>query len=192
MKPIRLVCILTIAASATSASARDPEPAFPERIELSASDSADSALIKLGEYRYVYRLFFKLYDVALYLTPGTSFENVLGASTSYRLQFRYLREIDKSIILESSDKMLRKNLSSQEYEQIAERVERINRAYRTVRDGDRSSLTYQPGTGTTLRINGEPIVMIKGEDFARLYFKIWLGEEPISSTLRESVLGLAE
>ena len=183
-----LLCLLSITA-ASPASAREPEPAFPESIKLS---STEDALTKLGEYRYVYRLFFKLYDVALYVPPTAGYTDVLKASTSYRLQFRYLREIDKSIILESADKMLRKNLSEAQFNQISDRVERINQAYQTVKDGDRSSLTYRPETGTTLRINGEPVVTIEGTDFARLYFQIWLGEQPISNSLRESVLGLAE
>lgn len=189
MKFILFICMCSLAAGALPASAGQPEPAFPDSIQ---SVAADSALVKLGEYRYVYRFFFKLYDVALYLSPGSTPGDVLKANTSYRLQFRYLREIDKSIILESADKMLRKNLSPAELEQIAERVNRINEAYRTVKDGDRSSLTYLPGIGTTLRINNESVVTIEGEDFARLYFKIWLGEQPISTELRQSVLGLAE
>jgi hypothetical protein len=169
--------------------AREPEPSFPDNVEFTAS-AYD--LSKLGEYRYVYRIFFQLYDAALYTAPGAKVEDVLNATTSFRLQFRYLREIDKSIILESSDRMLRKNLSDEQFQQIAERVARINDAYRTVKDGDHSALTYQPGNGTTLTINGEPIITIEGEDFAQLYFQIWLGEQPISKSLRENLLGLVD
>jgi len=167
-------------------SGREPEPSFPNVVELSSSEIP---LTKLGEYRYVYRMFFKLYDAALYVTEGAEADDVLAANSSYRLQFRYLREIDKSIILTSSTKMLEKNLSSKEMAQIAERVDRLNAAYQTVKEGDRSSLTYQPDTGTSLKINGAPVITIEGEDFARLYFKIWLGERPISETLRARLLG---
>lgn len=184
-----LIAVFLITVCAFPVNAGDPDPTFPRSIELSESNNS---LSKLGEYRYVYRYFFKLYDAALYASPEATHEDVLAASTRYRLQFRYLREIEKSIILESADKMLRKNLSPAEFEQIADRVDRINQAYRTVRDGDQSSLTYLPGTGTTLRINGQSVATIEGEDFARLYFKIWLGEQPISTSLRENVLGLAD
>jgi len=85
--------------------------------------------------------------------------------------------------------MLEKNLNSQELAQIAERVGRLNAAYQTVKEGDQSSLTYLPETGTTLRINGAPVITIEGQDFARLYFTIWLGEQPISVPLREHLLG---
>lgn len=183
------LAIALIAACALPVSAREPEPAFPDSIEL---ETSENRLTKLGEYRFVYRMFFKLYDVALYTTPGAAANDVLAAQTRFQLQFRYLREIEKSIILESADNMLRKNLSPAELRQISERVDRINEAYRTVKDGDRSSLTYQTDVGTTLAINGKPQITIEGEDFARLYFKIWLGEKPISQSLRQNVLGLAE
>jgi hypothetical protein len=179
------MAILCMAGTHNS-SARAPEPSFPNTIQV---ESGAPTLIKLGEYRYVYRIFFKLYDAALYAPADTEPEDVLTARTSYRLQFRYLRELNKSIILESSAKMLKRNLSAQELAQIAKRVARLNAAYTTVKGGDQSSLTYQPEVGTTLRINGKPVVTIEGDDFARLYFQIWLGERPISESLRESLLG---
>lgn len=176
--------IALIALFALNLSAREPKPSFPDTVEIDGTQ-----FVKRGEYRYVYRIFFKLYDVALYAPAGVSVADILAANTDYRLQFRYLREIEKSIILKSAGRMLEKNLSAPELEQISDRVETINKAYTTVRDGDRSSLTFQRDLGTTLRINGEPVVTIDGADFARLYFKIWLGEQPISQDLREAVLG---
>ena len=79
-------------------------------------------------------------------------------------------------------------MSPDELDLIQKRLDRINAAYRTVNKGDRSSLSYTPGKGTTLSINQEPIVTIEGEDFARLYFRIWLGEQPISQPMRDALL----
>ena len=181
MKPKLLTALLFL--TALNLSARTPEPLFPETIEVEGLEMS-----KKGEYRYVYRFFFQLYDAALYAPEGASAADILATETDFRLQFRYLREIEKSIILKSADRMLDKNLSSSELQQIADRVEQINTAYTTVRDGDRSSLTFQRDEGTTLRINSEPAVTIEGDDFARLYFQIWLGEQPISPSLRDALL----
>ncbi|MEO0508468.1 MAG: chalcone isomerase family protein [Verrucomicrobiota bacterium] len=158
---------------------------FPKQIE-----ALDQNFQKLGEYRYVYRMFFRLYEAALFTEPGASAEEVLRAETAFHLQFRYLRKIDKAIILKSADRMLEKNLSPKEKSAIAARVDTINEAYTTVRKGDRSSLTYEPGVGTTLMINDKPVVTIEGRDFAQLYFRIWLGEQAISKSLRKNLLGL--
>lgn len=160
--------------------------AFPERIT-----AFDRDFDKLGEYRFIYRIFFDLYDAALFTADGGSAEDVVRAETAFHLQFRYLREIEKSIILKSADRMLEKNLSPEERAQIADRVARINEAYRSVKKGDIVSLTYKPDEGTTLTINGAPVVTIEGRDFAELYFKIWLGENALSSSLKEHLLGRA-
>jgi hypothetical protein len=85
--------------------------------------------------------------------------------------------------------MLEKNLSNEERATIADRVAKINQAYTSVQEGDHSSLTFIPGTGTTLRINEELQVTIPGDDFARLYFQIWLGPKSISDSLRDALLG---
>ncbi len=157
---------------------------FPNTYEVKTQ-----SLEKRGEYRYVYRLFFKLYDVALFAEADSSSSDILSAEVPFHLSFNYLRTIDKSIILESADTILDRNLSNIERQQIADRVDLINAAYQTVREGDRSSLTYLPAEGTTLRINEQPIATIPGKDFAQLYFQIWLGENPISTTMKSVLIG---
>ena len=67
---------------------------FPQRIQALERDFE-----KLGEYRYVYRMFFQLYEAALFTTPGASAEDVLAAETAFHLQFRYRRKIEKDVIL---------------------------------------------------------------------------------------------
>lgn len=182
-----MVLIVGLALAAQVSCARQPEPPFPTNLKL--KQGSDS-LSKRGEYRYVYKMFFKLYDAVLYTTSAASNSEILKAETGYCLQFRYLRAIDKSIISESSTKLLQKNLSEQELSQIQKRIDTLNTAYRSVDKGDRSSLTYIPSEGTTLRINGKKMTTIEGQDFAALYFKIWLGEKPISISLRDHLMGL--
>lgn len=180
MRRIPLIVIFSLASISTAYSSA----LFPQRVNV-----LDQNFEKLGEYRYVYRIFFDLYEAALFTEPGGKAEDVLGANTAFHLQFRYLRTIDKEIILKSADKMLERNLSGEERAAIAQRVKTINKAYTSVADGDTSSLTYKPGTGTTLMINDKPVVSIEGRDFARLYFRIWLGEQSISKSLTENLLG---
>lgn len=183
MKPLPTAGLLLLAWLAPQAQASEDQ-LFSQEITV-----AEQTFQKLGEYRYVYRFLFDLYDAALFVPEEKTADDVLQAKTAFHLQFRYLREIDKNIILKSADRMLEKNLSQSEREQIAERVERINQAYTKVKDGDTSSLTYQPDNGTTLRINGEAKLTIEGQDFAELYFRIWLGQQALSKSLREHLLG---
>jgi hypothetical protein len=51
-------------------------------------------------------------------------------------------------------------------------------------------MTYIPGRGTELALNGEPKGVIKGADFAAAVFSIWLGPKPINTSFKEQILGL--
>jgi len=157
---------------------------------LSASYSATPTLHERGSYRYVYAMFFKLYDLTLHTDAPKQVPPhvLLNGQHAMRLEFTYLRTIKKPIILESAGKMLERNISPSEYAPIAARVERLNAAYTTVHKGDRSALSYQQGHGTQLEINGEHILTIEGDDFAQLYFRIWLGEQPISTEMRDTLV----
>ena len=149
-----------------------------------------TSLNPAGNHRFVYRMFFKLYDARLYTDAEqtTNIDELLDGENALLLEFDYLRKIKKSIILESSGKILARNMSPSELALIQKRVDLINAMYRTVGEGDRSALSYVPGEGTTLWINGRSIITIQGKDFARLYFRIWLGEQPISERMRDALL----
>lgn len=149
-----------------------------------------ASLERSGNHRFFYRMFFKLYDARFYTDAGqtANVDELLDGENALLLEFDYLRKIKKSIILESSEKILANNMSADELASIQNRVDQINAAYRTVGAGDRSALSYTPGEGTTLWINEEPMITIEGKDFARLYFRIWLGERPISNSMRDALL----
>lgn len=183
-RPFIALLLTAVCLGAVVVPAGGAEVEFPDQISID-----DRELKQLGADRYVYRFFFPLYAAALYVEPSAEARNVLDADVAFHLVFRYLRNIEKSVILQAADKMLDRNLSSKEQDQIAGRVRNLNTAYTGVEEGDTSSLTYDPGKGTTLRINGKPRTTIPGQDFARLYFRIWLGTEPLSKSLRDHLLG---
>ena len=49
------------------------------------------------------------------------------------------------------------------------RIDRMNRHYRDIKPGDRYALTFIPGRGTELSLNGTALVTIEGDDFAAAY-----------------------
>jgi len=180
---LRIISAICLFSTVVATTASGEDLGFPDTIEIDGDTWSKS-----GSYHYVYRFFFPLYDAALYAPEGATKSDVLNAKTGFQLRFRYLREIEKPIILKSANKMMAKNLSGVKRNEIAEEVDKLNRAYRTVKDGDESSLTFLPERGTTLRINGEPKVTVGDQAFAAAYFQIWLGEKPISSDLKTAVL----
>ncbi len=156
----------------------------------SGLESLKASLQPAGNHRFVYRMFFKLYDAAFYTNAmqTKNIDKLLNGENALLLEFNYLLKIKKSVILESSEKILPNNMTPADLVSIQERVDQINAVYRTVGKGDRSALSYTPGEGTILWINGEPMITIEGADFAQLYFRIWLGEKPISKAMRDALL----
>ena len=62
--------------------------------------------------------------------------------------------------------------------------------YEDVKPGDRYSLTYIPGKGTELALNGEPKGIVEGSEFAAALFSIWLGKKPIDESFKKQILDL--
>lgn len=156
---------------------------FPDEAEVNGA-----RFPKMGEHRTTYKVLFKLYDAALFAESGATAADVRARNCAFRIEFRYLRRISKAAILQSADHMLRKNLSAETRESIAQLTAQLHAKYRTVERGDRSSLTYVPGRGTTFALNEQPQITIPGQAFARHYLDIWLGERPISVALRDQLL----
>jgi hypothetical protein len=130
----------------------------------------------------------KVYDARLHLGAGEPAAK-LFADIPVRLQLTYHRGFTAAEIIKGGDTLLARNVKAEALSTLRERLELINRAYRDVREGDSYTLTYVPGKGTTLRLNGAPLVTIPGHDFAAAYFRIWLGDDPISESMRDALLG---
>jgi len=135
--------------------------------------------------RYLFVL--KAYVAALYLPADVAPEQVL-ADVPKRLEISYLVSIRGKDFDKGAAPVLRRNLSRGELERLQERLDRLNAAYRDVQPGDRYALSYHPGRGTELNLNGTPLVTIEGADFAAAYFGVWLGREPIDADLKKSLL----
>jgi hypothetical protein len=134
-----------------------------------------------------YKRILRGYAAALYREECGSSEADLSAAP-LRLELSYFWSIDGSRFGEAAEKMLRRSLDPAEFTGIEARMRRLHASYRSVSPGDRYALTWTPGVGTELALNGRALVTIAGEDFARAYFDLWLGEEPMDENLRNALL----
>ncbi|MCA9399535.1 MAG: chalcone isomerase family protein, partial [Candidatus Omnitrophica bacterium] len=57
---------------------------------------------------------------------------------------------------------------------------------------DRIQITYLPEEGVTVFVNGERKGAVEGEDFARAFFSIWLGDHPVDKKMKLVLLGYHE
>ena len=133
----------------------------------------------------------KAYVAAVYLPEGVAPDNVLD-DVPKRLEISYLVSIKGNDFGKGAEPVLRRNQTIEELARLRSRIDRLNAIYRNVKPGDRYALTYLPGRGTELTLNGVPLTVIEGADFAEAYFGIWLGREPIDARLKRDLLKNSE
>lgn len=134
-----------------------------------------------------YLKFIKAYVAALYLPEGVKTEDVLS-DVLKRLELSYLVSIKGPDFDKGAAPIMERNQTGAELAKLKARIDRLNAAYKDVKPGDRYSLTYLPGRGTELALNGTPLIVIEGADFAAAYFGIWLGRESIDDKLKRDLL----
>ena len=178
MKYILLGALLLLAPCAAVAA----EPNSPKTIRIE-----DATLAKVGEGTFRWMLI-KVYHGELYLDANQPTADPLS-DVSKQLKISYAISLSDEDFRNSGNKILSRNLDPAEWDAIQERLQQLNAAYRNVEPGDAYTLTYIPGQGTTLALNEIPLVTIPGEDFARAYFSIWLGQDPVKASLRRDLLG---
>ena len=140
------------------------------------------------------KFFMDIYIGALYLPARTTDSKAILADTgaaSVLMHFVY-KEVDKDKIIDGWNDGLRDNISSSEFQALSEKLEQFNALFKTVRKGDVIRIDYNPAVGTEVRINDEWRGSVDGNDFFRALLKIWLGEHPVSGSLKSEMLGIQD
>ncbi len=133
--------------------------------------------------------FIKAYVGALYFEEGSSVEDVLSDKPK-RLEVEYFHALKGEDFGISTNKVIAKNTDALTLEKIRPQIDYHNSLYEDVQPGDRYSLTYIPGKGTELALNGKTKGIIKGADFASALFSMWLGKFPMNEPFKKQLLEL--
>ncbi len=134
-----------------------------------------------------YAFVMKAYAAMLYGPSDVAARDLLYADVPKRLEINYFVSIGGPDFAKGANAMLQKQLSKEELSRLQTRIDRLHETYQDVESGDRYALTYLPGSGTVLELNGEQLIQVKGTDFAHAYFGIWLAEPPISAKLKQAL-----
>lgn len=130
----------------------------------------------------------KVSVAALYLGEGVSPSTVLS-NVPKRLEIEYFHAISAKDFVKLTEKLLKQNVDPSAISRLKPRLDRLNALYRDVQPGYRYALTYVPEKGMTLALNGVDLGTIEGEDFAAAVFSMWLGQRPLSDSLKKELLG---
>ena len=144
------------------------KPAYPAEVEVHGERMTlrGEALLRVG---YIFRV----YWAALHVGENAATAEVL-TDVPKRLEINYLRNISAADLVAAGDDALRRQVAPETLAALQPRIDEINGWYRDVKAGDRYTLTYVPGHGSELALNGTALGVIPGADFASAYFGIWL------------------
>ena len=137
------------------------------------------------------KFFMDIYIGALYLETKTSSEKeILNGTGAASILMHFLHsEVSKDKITDGWINGLERNVPPEKMQPLEARLAMFNKLFRTVRKGDEIRIDYLPESGTQVRISGEWRGTVEGNDFFRALLSIWLGEKPVTKSLRSGMLG---
>jgi hypothetical protein len=178
-----IIMIICACCSADSFGAEIEGVSFDNSVELGG---VQLNLVGTGLLRYM--IFIKAYVAAFYLEEGANSRDALS-DIPKRLEIEYFHTIYAEDFAFAANTLIPKNIEPEMMPPLRARIDRMNEWYEDVHPGDRYSLTYIPGKGTELALNGQPKGIIEGADFASATFSMWLGPRPLSRSLKAVLLG---
>lgn len=172
------ICILCSAAQALKVDNIE----FPDTYT-----AGTNTLVRTGVGIVRYMMIFKANIIGLYLPQNVRPARALD-DIPRRLEFQYYHPITSNDFVAMTDAWIEKNISTSAYTALKNDIAAFNALYRSVKPGDRYSLTYVPGKGTVLSLNGTSLGVIPGSAFSKALFSIWLGPVPVSKSLKKNFM----
>jgi len=158
---------------------------FPKKIEIAGKKLT---LVGAGERT---RFFNTVYRAGLYLERPTKIDHKAIASEQVKQIRLQAKNLTRRKLIDTLNRGLYDNNPSAKLKAIGPRIEKFIRLFKTTkpRPGDWLVLTYVPKKGTAVTFRSKKLGLIKGRDFMRALFAVWLGENPASAVLKHKMLG---
>lgn len=186
MRPLALALVATLAALAAI-----PAPAATVAgVSLPDTTRVGDTTLVLNGAAVRSKLMFKVYVGALYLgSKQSDAQSVLAADAPRRMRLHFLRGVSGGQMCDSWKEGLTANTPGGGAELAAD-FERLCAYMEDVADGSIISLTYVPGTGTEIAVDGRAKGTIAGKAFADAVLACWIGPEPgPGEDFKKGVLG---
>ena len=129
-------------------------------------------------------IFFDVYNARLFAKSQSLSKDFMSDDEPLKLELCYLKAISTDIFIEGANKVLPKTLTTT----LQSEVNRLHESYQPVEPDDCYVLEYAPQTGTQLKLNNQTVFSSQVDGFKAVYFGVWLGENPLSESLKSSLL----
>jgi hypothetical protein len=180
----KLAILAVLVASLAQASiARAVE--FPQQIQI---DDKTLTLTGTGTRDGgTYRI--KVYKAALYLEhPSKNFLGILRSKEAKRLILRFDIQVNRATILAAWEEGFKRH-GEKNLPALRPRLDKLLGWMGDVQAGDTFEFTYTADKGIEVVLKGVSKGILEGDDFARVFFSIWLGTSPVDFQLKEGLLG---
>ncbi|HYM62239.1 MAG TPA: chalcone isomerase family protein [Thermoanaerobaculia bacterium] len=174
MRSLTTKSVLTLAfLVATAASA-----ATLAGVKLDDTASAGGQALVLNGAAIRKKLFIKVYVAALYLPAKQSNPAaILGGDTPRRMVMHFVFSVGKEKIAEAWQEGLAANVPNASAD-VKTNFATLSSWMDDMKDGQQLSLTYVPGTGTTIEVNGKVKGTLAGKATADAILSTWIGPKP--------------
>ncbi len=190
----RTLALATLAAALTWPLAISAQTTDIAGIKFANTVQVGNASLRLNGAGVRYKVVFKVYAAALYLSEkATTAEAALAAPGPRRLQVVMLRDIDGNELGKLFTKGMEQNAPREEFSKSIVGIMRMSDIFsnrKKLLAGESFAVEWLPGTGTVISVNGKPEgVPVKEPEFYSALMKIWIGNSPADAQLKDALLG---
>lgn len=137
------------------------------------------------------KFFLSIYAAALYLPEKSSDAQriITQDSASRVIMHMVYAKVEKEKIIAGWNEGFAANHDQQQLASLQTTLQRFNALFGDLKEDDRVYFDYIPGEGTRVVFNDELKGVIPGVDFKRALLRIWLGDSPVTRSLKADLLG---
>lgn len=170
-------------------------PVFARSVDdISIPDSLDvsGSTLQLNGAGIRKKFFMDIYIGALYLPARTPDSSAVLSDNGPAAVLMHIQhsEISQKKITQAWIDGLQANLNSEEMQQLQPTLDKFNALFTDVHKGDEIRIDYSPASGTTVSINNQQRGTVGDNTFFRSLLRVWIGNEPVSDSLKNAMLGL--
>ena len=183
---IRSASVLARAALVAAVSCAAPSAWAAEvaGVTLPPTETVQGRQLQLAGCAAREELWMELYALSLYLPPGTPTDAARirddGTAKLLRLDVTYDGRVPNGLP-EDWARRLRDEVSR-------EFMRTLRNQYNDLKGGDTVRISYVPGQGTTLAVNGTAVATRPGSELMDSMLELWIGRDPVSGNMKRLLL----
>lgn len=186
-----LASVAAVAALVFATSANAVEVAG---VKLEESARVANQELKLNGAGIRHKAIFKVYVAGLYLSEKkTIAADVLAAPGAKRVTIVMLRDVSNEEFGRGFMSGIQQNGDRAEKGKIASQLLKLGELFASIpelKKGDQLMLDWIPASGTLIQVNGKKVSEpLPDVAFYNALLKIWIGEKPVDTKLRQLMLG---